>query len=167
MPPDRDEEMDEPVESGDDEDAETTDLTEISSKLEQNTENFKELLAQFPASQRAALGSFLSLITVDRTTSFSGPLPHPDHFKEYERARQGTSDDIIEMAKRELDIKEVAVKGAVKNDRWVISVALVSIIGLIGLSAAALYLGEVLFASLSALASAGIAAIRWVKDRNK
>ena len=89
MPPDHDEEMDEPVESGDDEEAESKGLTEISRKVEQNRENFKELLAQFPASQRAALGSFLSLITVDRTTSFAGPLPHPDHFKEYERARQG------------------------------------------------------------------------------
>lgn len=71
----------------------------------------------------------------------------------------------MKMAMKEQDVEEHAVKGLVRNDSFAIFVSFVGVAGLISVSAYALYLGDPLIASITALASAAIVTIRAITSR--
>ena len=115
----------------------------------------EELLDQIPENARQKIFQIVSLTTA---SSHHGPLPRPDHFKQYERVRPGSADDIMHMAKKEQIIKEDALSGRLSNDRLLIWVAMVGVIGLMIVSLAALYLGQPIVATITGLASAALLA---------
>ena len=124
----------------------------------------QELLNQFPESERGLVRRLISL-TVRREFQYQAPLPPPQYFEDYDRVRPGTADDIIEMVKEEQNIKKTAIKGQVHNDRFAISVAFVGVTGLIVVAGVAAYFGEMVLASITALSSAAIVAIRSITNR--
>lgn len=97
--------------------------------------------------------------------SHHGPLPLPSDFGEYDRIRPGSADDIMGMAKEEQRIKESVLTGRIKNERLAVSVAMAGVIGLIIVSLVAIWQGQPVVASITAIASAALLAIRAIPRR--
>jgi len=60
------------------------------------TENLEEILKNKNPKEIKKL-----LVSMSRSEKFSGPLPHPDHFKEYEDILPGSADRILKMAEKQ------------------------------------------------------------------
>ncbi len=80
----------------------------ITSALEQNTavasQPMVELLRNLTDQQREALAGYL-VEEVRTEQSFSGPLPLPEHFAEYERILPGAAERILAMPEKEQQIR--------------------------------------------------------------
>ena len=73
----------------------------------------------------------------------------------------------MRMAQKEQEIKEAVLKGRVSNERFTISVAMVGVVGLIGVTLLATWLGQLYVAALTGLASAVLLAIRAIPHRKE
>ena len=123
---------------------------------------FQQILDQLPEEAQKRIVQLFSLTTA---SSHHGPLPSPGDFGEYDRVRPGSADDIMQMAKKEQEIKETVLSGRISNERRTISVALVGVIGLMIVSLAAIWHGQPVVASITGLASAALLAIRAIPRR--
>lgn len=122
----------------------------------------EELLDQLPEEAQQKIVRLVSLTTA---YSHHGPLPSPADFGEYDRIRPGSADDIMQMAKNEQDIKKAILSGRIFNERLTIAVAMVGVICLVAVSFAAIWQGQPVVASITALASAALLAIRAIPRR--
>ena len=122
----------------------------------------EQVLGQLPEETRQKIGRIVSLTIA---SSHDGPLPRPRDYAAYNRIRPGSADDIMNMAIKEQEIKEAVLKGRMFNERFTISVAMVGVIGLISVAIVATFLGQLVVAGLTALASAAILAIRAMPRR--
>lgn len=103
-------------------------------------EEIRELLNELPERERDKVTKIASIMV----SSHAGPLPDTHDFEHYERVLPGTASEIVEMAKKEQTIKEAVLTGRVSNDRlrvsndrmlvWVLMVAVVGMIGVAGLA---------------------------------
>lgn len=70
---------------------------EIDPVVEEITKRISNLI---PVQQRAqVVAQVISLVKEER---FSGPIPHPKHFEEYERILPGSGRELLDMAKSNL-----------------------------------------------------------------
>ena len=103
-------------------------------------EELRELLDELPEEERDKVTKIASMMVAWH----SGPLPDAQTFEHYERVLKGAAREVVEMAKKEQAIKEAALTGQLSNDRlrlnndrllvWVLIVAVVGMIGLTGLA---------------------------------
>ena len=72
----------------------------------------------------------------------SGPIPSPEDLERYEKARPGTADDIVEMAKEERRIKKFAIRAASFREATKDVLAFLFAGAVLGMIAYSLFLGE-------------------------
>jgi len=76
------------------------------------------------------------LLSVVTRSEFSGPLPSPEAFMGYREVLPEAPDRILRMAEKEQDIRQEAIRGAIRNDRsrinrsTIVSLAIVAVAGL-------------------------------------
>lgn len=74
----------------------------------------KRVAALVPGPQRTqVVAQVIALVKAER---FSGPLPHPKHFKEYDDALPGSGDRLIGMVERDLAHAQVLQTKALEAD---------------------------------------------------
>lgn len=165
MPSDDDEAVNNASDGAEDGRGDRRDLTEPSDGDKESLQpEIQKLIDEFPENKRRLVERLISL-TVRGQYRYRAPLPPPQYFEDYDRIRPGTANDIVGMAKEEQEIKKTAIKGQVNNDRFAISVAFVGVVGLICVAGIAAYFGEMVLASITALSSAAIVAIRSITNR--
>ena len=96
-------------------------------------------LEDLPDDRKRKLSRYLVSLRV--TSSWQAPLPRPRDFADYERVRPGTAEDIIQMAKSGRRAMDDALGARIKNERLMVWVAVLIVVGLIGVSTTALILG--------------------------
>lgn len=75
------------------------------------------ILEDLPKEKRIAIERVIQLRVIQRVSSFSGPIPHPEHFAKYEEVLSGAADRILAMAEKEQEVrhelekKEAKLKG--------------------------------------------------------
>ncbi len=103
---------------------------EISKKLVKD-ERINEVLSKVPEDIR---GQVLTIIK--EQSFFSGPLPPPELFKQYEEILPGSANRIMEMAEKEQDIRKENITSLISIGRLQIwgsmAISLVLILGFIG-----------------------------------
>lgn len=133
-------------------------ISEDAESRERTGRNIKELaeqIAELPEERQEkifeAAQDLLKLqkeIQIESTvlSTYSGPLPPPEHLAEYERIVPGAGKKMFEMVENEQRIRATVLEGGVKNDRRRIDGAILLGIGVLGIAAFATYLGEPIIA---------------------
>lgn len=120
-------------------------------------EAIEAIMSTVPEDKKEFAACALSIITEE---SFSGPIPHPRTFKEYEAILPGSADRILKMAedqqKHRMELEKMAVnKQLTQSGRGQVFGFIVFILGLI-LSVAFAKLGMETFAGIFACSTLGI-----------
>jgi uncharacterized membrane protein len=94
-------------------------------------EMFQRLAASDPAALSLTMAAFSA-------SSYSGPLPSPEHLRGYEEVLPGSADRILTMAEKQSDhrqeIEKDAVKGGARRSWWGLWLGFVISVLVLGLS---------------------------------
>ena len=123
-------------------------------------------LEKLPKRDREIVRSIFSL-SVTSTSRYSSPVPPPEIVAEYERLRPGSADDLFGMARKEQEIKDTAIKGQLRNERFTISIAFVGVVGLVAVTGITAVFGQLVVPLITGLSAAAVLAIKAVIGRNK
>ena len=133
-------------------------------------EHIQELIHHLPDEQKAQLVEELVDSAIVKTT-FSGPLPPPKDFAEYEKVLPGAAERILSMPEREQEIRAESQKKILSNDSKRINIAGLLGVALIVVAGIATWNGWALIAIPLGLAGVISAILRhffgWLDSRTK
>lgn len=125
-------------------------------------------LAALPEEERQdAVDAITAVVSyTSQTRFFSGPLPSPEAFSQYNEVLPNAADRILGMAEKEQDIRYEAQKGAIANDRRRIHAAFIVAWSVVIVAGFAAWLGQVSIAIPLGLAGLLGIIVREIFGRN-
>ena len=130
--------------------------------VRETLDHLAELLRQLPEEDKA---QFIQVVT-----KFSGPLPPPEDFAQYERTLPDTANRIVTMAEKALDGVIADAAQARRNERLLLNGSTVVSLALLGVAAVATWLENVAIAIPLGLGGSLTAVVRylfeWLKSRH-
>ena len=123
--------------------------TDAGDLQDDESERLRNLIADLPEEERRQILKAAGRLTsLEATFSafFSGPLPPPSYFEEYERILPGSAQAILDMAKEEQKITTESLRGPLANERLKTWGAIWIGTGMLAVAAYATYLGNAVIA---------------------
>lgn len=105
-------------------------------------EELTAVIQDLPTEKQNQIKHRVGIIIQQASSSFQGPIPHPDHFAQYDKVLPGAAERILKMAEREQENRH---KHEDVTDRLFLRglyLGTLIIVLLIGLAVLALYLGH-------------------------
>lgn len=156
-----------------------TNSNEVSKQLERVPAELQEFIDVMPSDKRQ---DFLNaLVSVERSSSFAGPLPHPELYAGYEKVLLGSANRILSMAEKQLDYdfevrqmehqnNSAIIKGVNSAQKRGQYLGFIVALIVAGLAAALSYFGYEKIGIAFVVSMASVAAVfalrKWPKDKN-
>lgn len=148
-------------------------------QIERVPAQLQEFIDVIPADKKQ---DFLNaLVSVERSSSFAGPLPHPELYAGYEKVLPGSANRILSMAEKQLDydfqVRQMEqhnnsdiIKGVNSAQKRGQYLGFIIVLLVAGLAAALSYFGYEKIGIAFVVSMASVAAVfalrKWPKEKN-